>query len=106
MVAGAAHDRADGGGELLARLGEELDQFDDDITAETLLDVTADTPLAPTARRLVDEGVDLRAEAQVTGLQKFNLVLALLVVSVLTRDNAEFPDPLDPRNPGREGARR
>jgi hypothetical protein len=55
-------------GFLLARLGEELDQFDDDVTAETLLDGTADTPLAPTARRLVDEGADLQAQAQVTGL--------------------------------------
>jgi hypothetical protein len=70
-------------GFLLARLDEELDLFDDDVTAETLLDVTADTPLAPTARLLVDEGVDLRAEAQVTGLQKFNLVLALLVAQAV-----------------------
>jgi hypothetical protein len=66
-------------GFLLVRLDEELDQFDDDISAETLLDVTTDTPLAATARRLVEEGVDLRAEAQVTGLQKANLVLVLLV---------------------------
>jgi hypothetical protein len=70
-------------GFLLARLDEELDQFDDDVTAETLLDVTADTPLAPTARQLVDEGVDLQTEAQVTGLQKFNLVLALLVAQAV-----------------------
>ena len=70
-------------GFLLARLDEELDLFDDDVTAETLLDVTADTPLAPTARLLVDEGVDLQAEAQVTGLQKFNLVLALLVAQAV-----------------------
>jgi hypothetical protein len=70
-------------GFLLARLDEELDEFDDDISAETLLDVTADTPLAPTARRLVDEGVDLQAEAEVTGLQKFNLVLALLVAQAV-----------------------
>jgi hypothetical protein len=70
-------------GFLLARLDEELDLFDDDISAETLLDVTADTPLAPTARRLVDEGVDLQADAEVTGLQKFNLVLALLVAQAV-----------------------
>ncbi len=70
-------------GFLLVRLDEELDQFDDDISAETLLDVTADTPLAPTAHRLVDAGVDLQAEAEVTGLQKFNLVLALLVAQAV-----------------------
>jgi hypothetical protein len=70
-------------GFLLARLDEELDEFDDDITAETLLDVTADTPLALTARRLVAEGVDLQAEAEVSGLQKFNLVLALLVAQAV-----------------------
>ena len=66
-------------GFLLVRLDEELDQFDDDISAATLLDVTADTPLAATAQRLVDEGADLQAEAEVTGLQKANLVLVLLV---------------------------
>jgi hypothetical protein len=66
-------------GFLLARLDEELDAFDDDIPAQTLLDVTADTPLAPTAQRLVAEGHDHQADAEVTGLQKFNLVLALLI---------------------------
>ena len=70
-------------GFLLARLAEELDLFDDDITVETLLDVTADTPLAPTARRLVDEEADLQAEAEVTGLQKANLVLVLLVAQAV-----------------------
>jgi hypothetical protein len=70
-------------GFLLARLDEELDHFDDEITPETLLDVTADTPLAATARRLVDEGVDLQAEAEVTGLQKANLVLALLIAQAV-----------------------
>ncbi len=67
----------------MVRLDEELDQFDDDISVETFLDVTADTPLAPTARRLVDEGADLQAEAEVTGLQKANLVLALLVAQAV-----------------------
>ena len=70
-------------GFLVVRLDEELDQFDDDISVETFLDVTADTPLAPTARRLVDEGADLQAEAEVTGLQKANLVLALLVAQAV-----------------------
>ena len=70
-------------GFLLARLDEELDAFDDDITAETLLDVTADTPLAPTARLLVDEGADLQAQAEVAGLQKVNLVLTLLVAQAV-----------------------
>jgi hypothetical protein len=72
-----------GTGFLLARLDEELDQFDDAISVETFLDVTADTPLAPTARRLVDEGADLQAEAEVTGLQKANLVLVLLVAQTV-----------------------
>ncbi len=70
-------------GFLVVRLDEELDQFDDDISVETFLDVTADTPLAPTARRLVDEGTDLQSEAEVTGLQKANLVLALLVAQAV-----------------------
>jgi len=70
-------------GFLVVRLDEELDQFDDDISVETFLDVTADTPLAPTARRLVEEGADLQAEAEVTGLQKANLVLVLLVAQAV-----------------------
>jgi hypothetical protein len=70
-------------GFLLVRLDEELDQFDDDISVETFLDVTADTPLAETARRMVDEGHDLQAEAEVTGLQKANLVLVLLVAQAV-----------------------
>jgi hypothetical protein len=70
-------------GFLVVRLVEELDQFDDDISVETFLDVTADTPLAPTARRLVDEGADLQTESEVTGLQKANLVLALLVAQAV-----------------------
>lgn len=32
------------------------------------------------------------------------ILLVLVVVSVLTRDAARFQDPLDPRNPGRDGA--
>ncbi len=32
------------------------------------------------------------------------LVLALVAISVLTRDQAAFGDPLDPRNPSRDGA--
>ena len=70
-------------GFLMVRLDEELDQFDDDISTETLLDVTADTPLATTAQRLVDEGADLQAQAQVTGLQRVNLVLVLLVAQAV-----------------------
>jgi hypothetical protein len=70
-------------GFLLVRLDEELDQFDDHIAVETFLDVTADTPLAETARRLVEEGHDLQGEAEVTGLQKANLVLVLLVAQAV-----------------------
>ena len=70
-------------GFLLVRLDEELDQFDDDISVETFLDVTADTPLAETARRLVADGHDIQAEAEVTGLQKANLVLVLLVAQAV-----------------------
>jgi hypothetical protein len=70
-------------GFLLVRLDEELDQFDDDISVETFLDVTADTPLAEIAQRMVDEGHDIQAEAEVTGLQKANLVLVLLVAQAV-----------------------
>ena len=71
------------GGFLLARLDEELDEFDDEIDPTALLEAMADTPLAATAQRLIDEGADLQAEAEVTGLQKANLVLALLVAQAV-----------------------
>ncbi len=65
-------------GFLLARLDEELDEFDDAVDADTLLAAMAGTPMADTAQMLVDEGVDLQEQARVTGLQKANLVLVLL----------------------------
>jgi len=80
-------------GFLLVRLDEELDQFDDDIDGAQLIDACRRTPLEETARRLVAEGADLNAEAEVRGLQKANLVLVLLVsqaVQVLLLSLAVF----------------
>ena len=44
-------------GFLLARLDEELDDFDDTVDADALLAAMAGTPMAGTAQQLVDEGV-------------------------------------------------
>ena len=80
-------------GFLLVRLDEELDQFDDDIDGAQLIDACRRTPLEDTARRLVAEGADLNADAEVHGLQKANLVLVLLIsqaVQVLLLSIAVF----------------
>ncbi len=69
---------------LVPRLAEELDVFDDNIGADDVLRATAGTPFADVAREVVaDPEVDLRVEAQVTGLQMVNLVLVLVVAQAV-----------------------
>jgi hypothetical protein len=70
-------------GFLLVRLGEELDRFDDDIDGAQLIDACRRTPLEDVARDLVEAGADLNAEAEVSGLQKANLVLVLLIAQIV-----------------------
>lgn len=67
-------------GFLLTRLPEELDSVDDEVDSRELLDACRGTPLETAA-----EAIAARVErvgsvdAEVTGLQKVNLVLVLLV---------------------------
>lgn len=69
---------------LVPRLAEELDAFDDAVDVDDVLTATAGTPLAQVAREVVaDAGLDLPAEAQVTGLQMVNLVLVLVVAQAV-----------------------
>ena len=69
-------------GFLVVRLDEELDQFDDDVSADEVVDHCADTPLAPWAAHAA-EGDDLTQRAQVSGLQQANLLLMLLVAQAV-----------------------
>jgi len=70
-------------GFLLVRLDEELDLFDDEITPEDLVAHCAGTPLEAAARSVAASGADPSAYAEVTGLQKANLVLMLLVAQAV-----------------------
>lgn len=67
-------------GFLLTRLPEELDRVDDQVEAEQLVEACAGTPFEPTSRAIADR-VDRvgGVHAEVTGLQRANLVLVLLV---------------------------
>ncbi|CUR53876.1 conserved membrane hypothetical protein [metagenome] len=70
-------------GFLLGRLGEELDQFDDDITPTDVREHCQDTPFGDAEIEVAAQREDLAAAAQVTGLQKANLVLMLLVAQAV-----------------------
>ncbi len=71
-------------GFLLTRLPEELDSVDDEVEAQQLVDACTGTPLEPAARRLAERVDRVGAvDAEVTGLQKANLVLVLLVAQAV-----------------------
>jgi hypothetical protein len=68
-------------GFLLVRLPEEMDRVDDDTDVGRLVERTRDTPVGHCSHE-VFEGIpdhELRGVLEVTGLQKWNLVLVLLV---------------------------
>lgn len=66
---------------LLVRLPEEVDRTDDDVDDALLLSACRGTPLEEDARRLVaDPAADPARRAEVTGLERWNLILVLLVV--------------------------
>lgn len=67
---------------LLSRLPEELDDFDDELDAEHLIRSSQGTPLEQVAQELAVQDHELRAEAAVTGLQRANLMLVLLVAQM------------------------
>lgn len=71
-------------GFLLTRLPEELDSVDDEVESRQLVDACAGTPLEAAARRVADRMEKVGAvDAEVTGLQKANLVLVLLVAQAV-----------------------
>jgi hypothetical protein len=66
---------------LLVRLPEEVDRADDDVDDRLLLKACAGTPLEDECRRLVeDPAADPAAYAEVTGYERWNLVLVLVIV--------------------------
>ena len=71
-------------GFLLTRLPEELDSVDREVEARHLVDACAGTPLEPAARRVAAQADRVgTVDATVSGLQRANLVLVLLVAQVV-----------------------
>lgn len=71
-------------GFLLVRLPEEVDRADDAVDDALLLRACAGTPLEQSCRTLVeDPDADPAAHAEVTGFERWNLILVLLVVQVV-----------------------
>jgi hypothetical protein len=66
---------------LLVRLPEEVDKADDDLDDATLIEVCTGTPVEQVCRELVaDDGPDPAAYAVVSGYERWNLVLVLVVI--------------------------
>ncbi len=73
-----------GVGFLPVRLPEEVHKADDEVDEAFLLRVCAGTPLEEPARVLVeDPTVDPTAHAEVTGYERWNLILVLMVVQLV-----------------------
>lgn len=71
-------------GFLLTRLPEELDSVDDEVEAQQLIEACTGTPLEPAARRIAERVDRVGAvDAEVSGLQKANLLLVLLVAQAV-----------------------
>lgn len=71
-------------GFLLVRLPEEVDRTDDHVDDRLLLKACAGTPVEEECRRLVDDpDADPAAHAEVTGYERWNLVLVLLIVQAV-----------------------
>ena len=69
---------------LLVRLPEEVDRTDDDVDDALLLRACRGTPLETAAEALVaDPDADPAAYAEVTGYERWNLVIVLIIVQVV-----------------------
>ena len=68
---------------LVSRLGEELDEVDDLDDTEAVVAACRDTPLQDDAQLLAAHGEDFAADSQVVGLEKANLVLALVIAQAV-----------------------
>lgn len=70
-------------GFLVPRLAQELDRVDDSLDSEGLCAAAEGTPLEDAARRLCEEDAELTEGAEITGLQKVNLVTVLVVAQAV-----------------------
>ncbi len=71
-------------GFLLVRLPEEVDRTDDDVDEEFLLRACRGTPMESACRELVDDPeVDPSSYAEVTGFERWNLILVLVIIQAV-----------------------
>nr|WP_246416054.1 hypothetical protein [Nocardioides luti] len=69
---------------LVVRLPEEVDRTDDDVDDALLLKACRGTPLEATAEAFVaDPDTDPAAHAEVTGFERWNLVIVLMIVQAV-----------------------
>ncbi|MBM6405369.1 hypothetical protein JQN72_14075 [Phycicoccus sp. CSK15P-2] len=69
---------------LLVRLPEEVDELDDAVDEEFLRRACAGTPMEDDCARLVDDPeADPASFARVTGFERWNLIIALLVIQLV-----------------------
>ena len=69
-------------GFLVPRLAQEMEQVDT-VDGDALCAATEGTPLEESARLMGEQDVDLSEDAEVTGLQKVNLVTVLVVAQAV-----------------------
>ncbi len=70
-------------GFLVPRLSQELDTLDDTLDSESLCAAAAGTPLEDAARQLCEEDTEPTVGAEITGLQKVNLVTVLVIAQAV-----------------------
>jgi len=72
-----------GVGFLLARLPEELEEYDAELSAERLVEACRRTPVEAAAAELELTGEALEEHSDVVGLERGNLVLVLLIAQAI-----------------------
>ncbi|NYE38846.1 hypothetical protein F4692_004001 [Nocardioides cavernae] len=69
---------------LLVRLPEEVDRVDDEVDDEFVVRACAGTPLEQASREVAaDPSIDPLEHAQVSGFERWNLILVLLVIQAV-----------------------
>jgi hypothetical protein len=69
---------------LLTRLPEEVDRVDDEVDDAFVVRACAGTPLEAASREMAaDPAIDPQDHAQVTGFERWNLILVLLVIQTV-----------------------
>jgi hypothetical protein len=69
---------------LLVRLPEEVDRVDDEVDDDFVVRACAGTPLEQASREVAaDPSIDPQDHAQVSGFERWNLILVLLVIQTV-----------------------